>query len=104
MRRGVILFLLLLFAVLGFMVHLVWTLLTLLVVDGSEDAISKSELPAPGSSRVDGAPQIIPKIIHQTYKNKSIPAIWQDAQQSCIDLHSPDDGWEYKLWTDDKMS
>ncbi|KAK3717236.1 CSG1/SUR1-like protein [Vermiconidia calcicola] len=104
MRRGVILLVLLLFAILAFSIHTVWNLLMLLVIDGSEDAISKSELPAPGSSRVNGRPQLIPKIIHQTYINESIPPVWQDAQQSCLDLHRPEDGWEYKLWTDDKMS
>ncbi|KAF4307731.1 hypothetical protein GTA08_BOTSDO04291 [Botryosphaeria dothidea] len=40
----------------------------------------------------------IPKIIHQTYANHSIPDHWKQAQQSCLDLH-PD--YEYKFWTDD---
>ncbi|EKG09054.1 hypothetical protein MPH_13964 [Macrophomina phaseolina MS6] len=35
----------------------------------------------------------IPKIIHQTYANTSIPDHWKPAQQSCLDLH-PD--YEYK--------
>ena len=103
MRRGALLLLLLLFAFLTFAIHLVWNLLGLLFVDGSDDMITKAELPAPGSSRVNGRSQLIPKIIHQTYKNASIPVAWQDAQQSCLDLHQPEDGWEYKLWTDDKM-
>lgn len=103
MRRGIIVFVILTLAFLGFMLHAVWTLLTLLVVDGSEDAITKSELPAPGSNRVNDGTQMIPKIIHQTYKNSSIPEVWQDAQRSCKDLHKRRDGWEYKLWTDDIM-
>ena len=103
MRRGVFLFILLTFALLAFAVHQVWTLITLLFIDGHEDAISKAELPAPGSSRVNDREQLIPKIIHQTYKNASIPKVWQGAQQSCINLHQPEDGWEYKLWTDDIM-
>jgi mannosyltransferase OCH1-like enzyme len=85
--------------VLGFAVHSVWTLLTLLVVDGSEDAISRAELPAPNSTAINERPQLIPKIIHQTYVNDSIPQHWQAPQKSCIDLH-PD--YEYKLWTDKK--
>lgn len=103
MRRGIVIFVVLLLAFLGFMLHSVWTLLSLLVVDGREDAITKSELPAPGSSRVNEGTQMIPKIIHQTYKNETIPDVWIDAQQSCKDLHKARDGWEYKLWTDDIM-
>ena len=85
------------------MIHEVWTLLSLLVVSGLEDAITKSELPSPNSNRVSDGSQMIPKIIHQTYINTSIPLVWQEAQQSCLDLHKPEDGWEYKLWTDDLM-
>lgn len=103
MRRGIVIFLLLLAALVIFLIAQVWTLLTLLVVTGSEDAITKSELPAPNSSRVNNGAHLIPKIIHQTYKNSSIPAVWQEAQQSCLDLHRKEDGWEYKLWTDDIM-
>lgn len=36
----------------------------------------------------------IPKIIHQTYANTSIPDHWKPAQRSCLDLH-PD--YEYKV-------
>ncbi|KAK9382801.1 nucleotide-diphospho-sugar transferase [Kockiozyma suomiensis] len=42
-------------------------------------------------------PQLIPKIIHQTWKNDTVPEQWKMAQSSCIDMH-PD--FEYKLWTD----
>lgn len=98
MRRGVVLFAVCATAIILFLVNSVWTLLTLLVEDGHEDAISKAELPAPGNPPIEKQPQMIPKIIHQTYINSSIPEVWQEAQQSCIDLH-PD--WEYKLWTDE---
>jgi len=101
MRRSALLFLLFNLAVVAFLVHQVWTLLTLLVVDGSEDAISKAELPAPGSNLIGSQPHIIPKIIHQTYKNETIPTVWQGAQASCKVLHDKEDGWEYKLWTDE---
>lgn len=104
MRRGIVIFLVLTLAFLGFAIHSVWFLLTLLVFDGSEDAIAKSEIPAPGSSRKASGEQIIPKIIHQTYNNASIPQVWQEAQRSCLDLHKSEDGWEYKLWTDALMS
>lgn len=70
----------------------------MLVVDGAEDRISRAELPGPNSD-VKQRARVIPKIIHQTYINESIPAVWQEAQQSCIDLH---EDYEYILWTDAK--
>ncbi|KAI1920941.1 CSG1/SUR1-like protein [Ophidiomyces ophidiicola] len=97
MRKGALIFILANLLVIGFLVHSVSTLLSLLFEDASDDAISRTELPAPNSSLIDERPSLIPKIIHQTYKNESIPEIWQEAQQSCIDLH-PD--YEYRLWTD----
>lgn len=99
MRRGVTIFILVTVVVLGFAVHSVWTLLGLLVATGREDAILRGELPAPNSGTIGDRPQLIPKIIHQTYINESIPAHWKGPQQSCLDLH-PD--YEYKLWTDKK--
>jgi hypothetical protein len=99
MRRGVTIFILVTVVVLGFAVHSVWTLLGLLVASGREDAILRGELPAPNSGTISERPQLIPKILHQTYKNESIPEGWKGPQQSCLDLH-PD--YEYKLWTDKK--
>ncbi|KAF2114913.1 nucleotide-diphospho-sugar transferase [Lophiotrema nucula] len=99
MRKGLITFLLLTVVVLGFAVHNVWTLLMLLFTDGQLDAILKAELPAPNSVAINERPQLIPKIIHQTYVNDSIPTHWLGPQKSCLDLH-PD--YEYKLWTDKK--
>lgn len=100
MRRGIALFLLAVVCVLGLLVHQVWSLLALLVVDGRQDAIMKEDVPS--SEFTEASPpdgQLIPKILHQTYKNASIPERWQGPQQSCIDLHSD---WDYYLWTDDK--
>ena len=102
------LFPLLLLALLALAIHQVWTLLSLLVVDGRDDEILKSSLPAviPPKNKdtnlphAEGRKPIIPKILHQTYINASIPLVWQDAQKSCIDLHTKKEGWEYKLWTD----
>lgn len=91
MRRGLI-FLLVSLLVLSFLVHSVSTLLSLLVENSAADAIHHAELPSPNSSLIQQRPQIIPKIIHQTYKNETIPEVWVEAQQSCIDLH-PD--YEY---------
>lgn len=99
MRRGVLIFLVVNLIILSFLVRSVFTLLALLVEDASADAIHRAELPSPNSSLIEQRPQIIPKIIHQTYKNETIPEVWREAQQSCIDLH-PD--YEYILWTNEK--
>ncbi|RBR20132.1 uncharacterized protein FIESC28_05411 [Fusarium coffeatum] len=40
----------------------------------------------------------IPRILHQTAKNETIPDIWVDSQESCLTTYS---SYEYKLWTDD---
>ena len=41
---------------------------------------------------------MIPKIIHQTWKNKDIKPEWKKLQQSWK-AHHPD--WEYRFWTDE---
>ncbi|EDN05038.1 MIPC synthase [Histoplasma capsulatum] len=99
MRKGYLIFIVVNFLIVAFLVRSVFTLLTLLIEDASADAIRRSDLPSPNSSLIETRPQLIPKIIHQTYKNESIPAMWLGAQQSCIKLHAD---YEYKLWTDMK--
>ncbi|KAH3902173.1 related to Mannosyl phosphorylinositol ceramide synthase CSH1 [Saccharomycodes ludwigii] len=60
-----------------------------------KDALLDSELnPLPNTPP---KPQLIPKIIHQTYKTEDVPERWKAGQQNCIDLH-PD--YQYILWTD----
>lgn len=100
MRRAVLIFLIVNLAVIAFLLHSVWTLLELLVINGIEDAITRDELPAIGSEFGHNRTQLIPKIIHQTYINTSIPEVWQEAQQSCLERHKEPE-WEYKLWTDE---
>ena len=39
----------------------------------------------------------IPKILHQTWKDKEVPKKWKEAQESCRRLHAD---YEYRLWTD----
>ncbi|RKK52790.1 hypothetical protein BFJ69_g17861 [Fusarium oxysporum] len=41
----------------------------------------------------------IPRILHQTTKSETIPAIWVDSQKSCLKAYA---NYEYKLWTDNK--
>lgn len=92
MRRGLVIFAVVNLVILSLLVRSVFTLLSLLVEDAAADAIHRAELPSPNSSLIETRPQVIPKIIHQTYKNETIPEVWREAQQSCIDLH-PD--YEY---------
>ncbi|KAF8245096.1 hypothetical protein K440DRAFT_587551, partial [Wilcoxina mikolae CBS 423.85] len=99
MRRGLVLFLLANLVILGVLVHSVFTLLTLLFEDCSADAIPAIDIPAPNSEQIAHLPQYIPRIIHQTWANESIPEKWQEAQKSCLKLHGD---YEYKLWTNEK--
>jgi mannosyltransferase OCH1-like enzyme len=94
MRRGTIIFLIINLLVIGFLLNAFSTLIGLLFEDGSADAIHRAEIPAPGSDLIDNRTQLIPKIIHQTYINSSIPIQWKAGQQSCIDLH---EDYEYKV-------
>ena len=45
-------------------------------------------------------PQLIPKIVHQLWKDEQIPTKWKNAVASVKQMH-PD--WEYRLWTDVSM-
>ncbi len=94
MRRGLAIFLFINLIIVGFLLNSVRTLLSLLIEDGAADAITRAEIPAPNSGLIDNRTQLIPKIIHQTYLNESIPGHWKGAQQSCIDLHKD---YEYKV-------
>lgn len=44
-----------------------------------------------------GTSATIPKIIHQTWKNRSLPALMRPLAEKWKQLHPL---WEYKLWTD----
>jgi mannosyltransferase OCH1-like enzyme len=96
MRRGTIIFLVINLITIGFLLNAFSTLISLLFEDGAADAIHGAEIPAPGSDMIDNRTQLIPKIIHQTYINTSVPLQWQAGQKSCIDLH---DDYEYKVST-----
>lgn len=57
-------------------------------------AYNDAKLTGPGAN----ATLPVPKILHQSWKTRDVPAKWKAAQKSCMDLHSD---WEYKLWTDE---
>ena len=82
------------------LLHKVGVLLALLVDSGSADAIDPLELLGPDPTQSPPSKegtQLIPKIIHQTYVNTTVPDHWKVAQQSCLDRH-PD--YQYRFWTD----
>jgi mannosyltransferase OCH1-like enzyme len=41
---------------------------------------------------LDVKKQLIPRILHQTYINESIPEKWKGARDSCLNLHPETDG------------
>lgn len=43
----------------------------------------------------------IPRIVHQLWKDESIPKRWEQTSRSIKKYHQ---GWEYRLWTDDAMT
>lgn len=111
MRRKVVFFLLINIFVVSVLLASFWPLICLLFLDGADDAISRAELPAPNSEMIEGLPQLIPKIIHQTwintgmpspengtYTSTPIPEVWRAAQESCMKIH---DDYEYKVGSAD---
>lgn len=79
-----------------FLVYELFDLITLLYDDSHQYALLSNELN--NSNYLSSQPQLIPKIIHQTYKTTAIPEHWKDGQKSCQDLN-PD--YQYILWTDE---
>ncbi|ODV93585.1 hypothetical protein PACTADRAFT_51370 [Pachysolen tannophilus NRRL Y-2460] len=94
MRAEVQYFLLVHLVIVIIAVSQTFDLMTLLYDDSIKDSFTDEELYNSSSSQL----QLIPKIIHQTYKTRDIPEVWKAGQQACIDLH-PD--YQYILWTDE---
>ncbi|QPH11926.1 hypothetical protein C2857_003869 [Epichloe festucae Fl1] len=72
----------------------------------TDDALLRSHFHAIGieSPAQDDASlptlELIPRIIHQTYKSNKIPATWQTPHQSCL-TKNPEGNWTHILWTDE---
>lgn len=79
-----------------YLIYQLFDLITLLYDDSHQFALLSNELNNP--NYLKSQPQLIPKIIHQTYKTTNIPEIWKDGQESCQNLN-PD--YQYILWTDE---
>ena len=75
-------------------IYYTFDLLTLCIDDTVKNAILEEDLNPDAPPK----PQLIPKIIHQTYKTEDIPEHWKEGRQKCLDLH-PD--YKYILWTDE---
>lgn len=85
-------------AIIAFLTYCSLDLICLLFDSPTAAAFTAAELAQPDSPTSSPSAQpLIPKIIHQTYKDENIPEKWRAGQQACIDLH-PD--YEYILWTD----
>ena len=88
MRKGLLLLVLGVVAVLGGLVYLFSTLIALLFETGLQNAIPPSILSSSWiASTTSEEHRPIPKIIHQTWKNETVPEAWSIAQYSCLDLH-----------------
>jgi mannosyltransferase OCH1-like enzyme len=87
MRRGTVIFIVINVIIIGSLLNACSTLISLLFENASRFAIPGADIPAPDSKLNDNSTQLIPKIIHQTYINSSIPAKWKEGQQACVNLH-----------------
>ncbi|KAH8653174.1 MIPC synthase subunit [Tricladium varicosporioides] len=94
-RRGLF-FIVFVCLVVAILLHRSRFLIGLLFEDGARYSIpTDTTLPQEYTSNETGF--LIPKIIHQTYKDENIPEHWREAQKATKLLH-PD--YEYMFWTD----
>lgn len=53
-------------------------------------------------SKHDKSIELIPRIIHQTWKTDIVPeGDWTTARNLCLDFHRTENGWEHMFWTDE---
>lgn len=76
-----------------FILFYTFDLLTLCIDDTIHDTLTASDL----NSSVPREDELIPRIIHQTYKTEDIPKHWIEGQHRCQELHSD---YQYIMWTD----
>lgn len=98
-RRGTIIFFCLTISIISLLFYRSRLLIALPFEDGAEDAIYPAHIVPQFPSPVPATQTpLIPKIIHQSWVNESIPKQWRAEQQAVKDLHL---GWQYMLWTDE---
>jgi inositol phosphorylceramide mannosyltransferase catalytic subunit len=88
-RRGPLIFLVSVLLIVGILTHRSRFLIGLLFADGYPYVIDPVRLlDAPGAAEEsEKQTPLIPQIIHQTYKNTSLPDEWLVSQKSCKKLH-----------------
>jgi len=88
-RRGPLIFLASVLVIVVILAHRSRFLIGLLFANGYPDIIDPVHLlDAPGAvEESEKQASLIPKIIHQTYKNTSLPDEWLVSQKSCKKLH-----------------
>ena len=97
MRRQFALHLIGVIVFVTYFLYLLSTVVRTILLDIEPYALSKEELAVTDFHPHDDGATIIPKIIHQVYlgfDNKVMPPEWEEARQSCIDLHPK---YEYKV-------
>lgn len=84
---------------LAFLFNKSWFLIRLLFENFELERISQGTILYSDSHYIDPKKQVIPRIIHQTWKNETIPEKWEQAYSSCKKNHP---NYEYIFWTDEK--
>lgn len=87
------------FLLIMFFLYYTFDLHMLIIDDTLEDSIPTKDIALNSTWSITNAKEntLIPKIIHQTYKNETIPPHWKAGQAQCQKLN-PD--YKYILWTD----
>jgi hypothetical protein len=88
-RRGPLIFLVSVLLIVGILAHRSRFLIGLLFECGYPEVIDPVQLlDSPGAAEEsEKQTPLIPKIIHQTYKNASLPQEWVVSQTACKKLH-----------------
>ena len=79
-----------------FLIWFLFDLITLLYDNSNQFALTDNDLN--NKDFINSQTPLIPKIIHQTYKDDNIPNHWKNGQKNCQILN-PD--YQYILWTDE---
>lgn len=107
-RRAPLIYLVLTLLIVTLLAYRSKLLIGLLFEDGSLDIVPPGSLTGhgPGLDALRNSRPLIPKIIHQTYRNTTIPAAWRAGQRKLRDLH---EDYEYMvptqlLWRDVQLT
>ncbi|KAF4449358.1 putative glycosyltransferase C4F11.04c [Fusarium austroafricanum] len=100
MRKATVYLLLIDLLVIALLVHAFEPLITLL---RRNEELFGTQIELDHNDAIKTSPpadqQKIPRILHQTCKNETVPEVWVSSQQSCIETYHD---FEYMLWTDER--